>query len=111
MAKRTLRDNISTGILSAPNVASIGGISPPTVYKWLKQNKLKFFRIPGTAEKRISAQSVLVLFESDGMPVSAELAEAATAFRAKYNDDFTLKDEYSEEDQDEEQALADGLTE
>jgi excisionase family DNA binding protein len=92
VARHSLAENLSIGVLTPPNLAELAGVSTPTVYKWIREKLFKgFVQIPGSREYRISAKAVKVYFESKDWPVSKDLTAAAKQFTKRFNDDFTPK--------------------
>lgn len=91
MARRTLEQNLSTGILTPGNVAAIIGVSVVTVHNWIRGGLLFADNIPETREKRISAKEVVRFFQRNGKQVPQELSKSAEIFEQTYNDDFSLK--------------------
>ena len=93
MAKRTIDQNVESGILSAQNIADLLNASKPAVYKWMDNEELPSFTLGLSKERRATAPDVVKFCEKYKIPIHPKLLLAKEMYESIYYEDGSDKKE------------------
>lgn len=65
-------------VYTTGQAAQILKVTPRTVSAWMDSGRLKGYRIPGTAQRRIPAEYLIKFCNEHGIPVEAVEADVTT---------------------------------
>lgn len=67
---------MSYEFLTTNEAARLLGVSRPLVIQWIDSGKLKGFRLPGSASRRVPREAVVAFARENGIPLAAQAAPA-----------------------------------
>lgn len=65
---RRSKDFRTAQIFTTGQVATVCGVSPRTAAKWIDDKKIEGYRIPGSADRRVSRQALIDFIKAHNMP-------------------------------------------
>lgn len=99
MPRPSIDENLSTGMLTLPNVAELIGVSTKIVRRMVDQGMIKSIQLPASREVRVSGLSLIKYCEECGMEIDKRLTDAAKVWKVKFaNDNFELKQPCDQDD-------------
>lgn len=85
MTRKSFDETLASGLLTISNVCKLVDVSRTIVQRWVDNNELKWFNIPGSRDVRISAQSLLDFLVANDYPVSEDIKKAAICYNERFN--------------------------
>lgn len=73
MIEKNVMSQLGRSVFTTGMISHLVTVAPRTVNKWFDSGKLRGYRIPGSNDRRITRESLLVFLKEHGMPIPPSL--------------------------------------